>query len=146
VYTVGIGTQTGELLRQRNQLGNTITLRDADGTPVLSKLDEVSLRKISQLTEAEYSHINQLRSEALYADMRAMSPTNDRELEWTEIAIDRYQWFLLPAIILLMIEMLLHRRGRPRSSATLLALMALVLMVPIDSPSTRCSGRIFANT
>ena len=133
VYTVGIGTQTGELLRQRNQLGNTITLRDADGTPVLSKLDEVSLRKISQLTEAEYSHINQLRSEALYADMRAMSPTNDRELEWTEIAIDRYQWFLLPAIILLMIEMLLHRRGRPRSSATLLALMALVLMVPIDA-------------
>jgi Ca-activated chloride channel family protein len=133
VYTVGIGTQTGELLRQQNQLGNTITLRDASGSPVLSKLDEASLRKISLLTEAQYRHINQLRSEALYADIRAITPLSDRELELTEIAIDRYQWFLLPALILLMIEMLLHRRARPKSSVTLVPLMALFSIFPINA-------------
>ena len=133
VYTVGIGTQTGELLRQQNQLGNTITLRDASGSPVLSKLDEANLRKISLLTEAQYRHINQLRSEALYADIRAITPLSDRELELTEIAIDRYQWFLLPALILLMIEMLLHRRARPKSSVTLVPLMALFSIFPIDA-------------
>ena len=133
VYTVGIGTQTGELLRQQNQLGNTITLRDASGSPVLSKLDEASLRKISVLTEAQYRHINQLRSEALYADIRAITPLSDRELELTEIAIDRYQWFLLPALILLMIEMLLHRRARPKSSVSLVPLMALFSIIPIEA-------------
>lgn len=133
VYTVGIGTQTGELLRQQNQLGNTITLRDASGSPVLSKLDEASLRKISLLTEAQYRHINQLRSEALYADIRAITPLSDRELELTEIAIDRYQWFLLPALILLMIEMLLHRRARPKSSVSLVPLMALFSIIPIEA-------------
>jgi Ca-activated chloride channel family protein len=132
VYTVGIGTQTGELLRQQNQLGNTITLRDASGSPVLSKLDEASLRKISLLTEAQYRHINQMRSKALYADIRAITPLSDRELELTEIAIDRYQWFLLPALILLMLEMLLHRRARPKSSVTLVPLMALFNIFPID--------------
>ena len=133
VYTVGIGTQTGELLQQQNQLGNTITLRDASGSPVLSKLDEASLRKISLLTEAQYRHINQLRSEALYADIRAITPLSDRELELTEIAIDRYQWFLLPALILLMLEMLLHRRARPKSSVSLVPLMALFSIFPIDA-------------
>ena len=133
VYTVGIGTQTGELLRQQNQLGNTITLRDASGSPVLSKLDEASLRKISLLTEAQYRHINQLRSEALYADMRAITPLSDRELELTEIAIDRYQWFLLPALILLMLEMLLHHRARPKFSVSLVPLMALFSIIPIEA-------------
>ncbi len=133
VYTVGIGTQTGELLRQQNQLGNTITLRDASGSPVLSKLDEANLRKISLLTEAQYRHINQLRSEALYADIRAITPLSDRELELTEIAIDRYQWFLLPALILLILEMLLHRRARPKSSVTLVPLMALFSIFSIEA-------------
>ena len=36
VYTVGIGTQAGELLREQGQLGDTITIRDAKGRPVLS--------------------------------------------------------------------------------------------------------------
>ncbi|MGB0419296.1 MAG: VWA domain-containing protein [Opitutales bacterium] len=130
VYTIGIGTQAGDLLRQQNQLGNTITVRDVQGKPVLSKLDEASLRKISDITQAQYAHINQVRSDALHADIRSVMPSRHRDLEWTEIAIERFQWFLLPAIIILMLEMIIHRRAAKASLLSLFALVGLNSFTP----------------
>lgn len=140
VYTIGIGTQAGELLRQANQLGNTITVRDASGKPVLSKLDEAGLRKISQITQANYVHINQVRSDSLHAAIRSVTPSSDRDLEWAEMAIERYQWFLLPAIMLLMLEMFMHRRAAKASLMTLSALMGIGSLAPAPAVAQVLSG------
>ena len=140
VYTIGIGTQSGELLRQQNQLGNIITVRDVQGKPVLSKLDEASLRKISELTQADYAHIKQVRSDALHADIRSVMPSRHRDLEWTEIEIERFQWFLLPAIIILMLEMIIHRRAAKATRLSLFALMGLNSFTPSPAVAQIPSG------
>ena len=105
-------------------------MRDVRGKPVLSKLDEASLRKISDITQAQYAHINQVRSDALHADIRSVMPSRHRDLEWTEIAIERFQWFLLPAIIILMLEMIIHRRAAKASLLSLFALIGLSSFTP----------------
>ena len=58
VYAIGIGTPEGEYLRIRNEQGIEEFVRDANGQPVLSKLDEDTLQAIAQATGGNYSRLS----------------------------------------------------------------------------------------
>lgn len=131
VYSIGIGTPAGEILRIRNRFGSETIVRDQAGNPVLTKLDEEALRQISQITDGSYSRLSAQSLATLYSSVLAILPRAEREAELQERRIERFQWLLAPAVILLILEMLTRRRGRSSiPSAVLLAGLGLALGLP----------------
>ncbi len=110
VYSIGIGTPEGTYLKVRTEEGNEEFIRDASGQPVRSQLDEMTLRKVSELTGGSYSRLAGQSLEALYTSVLATLPRKERESELQETHIERYQWVLLAAVICLALETLIRRR------------------------------------
>ena len=131
VYSIGIGTPAGEILRIRNRFGSEAFVRDQAGNPVLTKLDEEALLQISQITGGSYSRLSAQSLATLYSSVLAILPRAEREAERQERRIERFQWLLAPAVILLILEMLTRRRGRSSiQTAVLLAGLGLALGLP----------------
>ncbi len=112
IYTIGIGTPNGELIPIRDNNGNIIGYKkDKNGNPVLSKLDEVSLEKIALITGGKYYRATsgELELKKVYDDILK----RERKLIYGKQFIqreDRFQWFLLPALLFLIWEILLKER------------------------------------
>jgi len=112
IYTIGIGTPNGELIPIRDNNGNIVGYKkDKNGNPVLSKLDEVSLEKIALITGGKYYRATsgELELKKVYDDILK----RERKLIYGKQFIqreDRFQWFLLPALLFLIWEILLKER------------------------------------
>lgn len=94
------------------------------GTVVLSKLDEGSLKELALGTGASYVRgvagdldLRQIYLEDIKATLEARQLSSSRQRRWEE----RYPWFLLPALLLLVLEGVLAPRGR-RATVAVLAL------------------------
>ena len=126
VYSIGIGTPEGSYLKVRSENGVEEFVRDSSGQPVRSRLDETTLKKISQLTGGSYSRLNGQSLETLYNSVLATLPREERKSELQETRIDRYQWVLLAAVICLVLETLVRRRKTmPASVIAILVLLNL---------------------
>ncbi len=114
VYTVGIGTTEGELI----PLEQGGFVKDRKGQVVKSRLDESTLQKIATDTGGAYLHATDTAFglTELYRDYiatmekRELASTLERRFE------HRFQWPLLLAFLLLLIEPLIgERRPAPRA-------------------------------
>lgn len=129
VFTIGIGTPEGEYLRIRNTEGAEEFVRDADGQPVRSQLDEATLQEIAQITGGSYSRLGGGSLETLYDSVLSTLPREERESELQEVRIERFQWLLAAALIFLILEILIRSR-RPRPSQAFLLLLSLCMLTP----------------
>ena len=108
------------LFAQKNQMKYKVEVKekllyvlalDKDGNPVLSKLDEVSLKKIAFYTKGKYYQATETEFELkkVYDDIL----TQERELiygkQFSRLE-DQFQWFLIPAILIMFIELLKKER------------------------------------
>ena len=127
IFTIGIGTPEGEYLRIRSEQGIEEFVRDADGQPVRSQLDESTLQQIAQLTNGSYTRLSGGALEALYASVLATLPREERKSELEEVPLERFQWLLAAALTFLLLEMLLRNRrpGAAQTSALLFALLSV---------------------
>jgi Ca-activated chloride channel family protein len=125
VFDIGIGTPEGEYLKIRNQQGIEEFVRDADGQPVLSQLDEATLQQIAQATGGSYSRLSSESLDQLYRSVLATLPREERESELQEIHIERFQWALSAALIFLVMEILIRRRRNAAIHTSVLLLAAL---------------------
>ncbi|MFQ3240754.1 MAG: Ca-activated chloride channel family protein [Lentimonas sp.] len=132
VYTIGIGTPEGEYLKIRNGQGTEEFIRDSSGQPVRSQLDEATLQEIAQLTGGSYSRLSDQSLNTLYSSVLATLPREERESELQEARIERYQWTLSIACVLLVLEIFIRRRSKA-SIQLALAIAAGTLFLP--SPS-----------
>jgi Ca-activated chloride channel family protein len=132
VYAIGIGTPEGEYLRIRNERGEEEFIRDDAGQPVRSQLDEATLQQIAQVTGGSYSRLSSQSLNALYDSVISTLPREEREAEMQETAIERYQWLIGLALILLVVEILIRRRGSPQIRA---ALFAIALSPALPQPA-----------
>ena len=132
VYSIGIGTPEGTYLKMRSEDGAEEFVRDPGGQPVRSQLDETTLQKISQLTGGSYSRLAGQSLELLYTSVLATLPREERESEFQESRIERYQWALLAAVICLVVEILIRRRQKT-STHIIAILLCLNLITPVDS-------------
>jgi Ca-activated chloride channel homolog len=132
VYAIGIGTPEGEYLRIRNAEGKEEFIRDAQGQPVRSQLDEATLQQIAQVTGGTYSRLSSESLNSLYNSVIATLPREEREAELQESPIERFQWVLAAAIFFLVLEILIRRRGNVSIHAALL-LAALLTVTPTDT-------------
>ena len=118
VFTVGLGTPEGELIQIVGKDNQRSFLKDEDGNTVKSRLNETLLQEIAEAGNGSYI----LMRDA--ATLSALYRTNLEPLPKSELAsrlvrqyIERFQWPLGLAILILFAEMFISdQRKVPRPS------------------------------
>ena len=147
IYTIGIGTPEGELLRIQDAQGRSDYVRDEQGNVVKSHLNERLLQEIASATEGGfYLPLRGAKTmDTLYDQGLAKLPKSEHQQKLVKQYQERYQWPLGAALVLLGIEMLVPERkrqlqgDRPPALARAAALALIALLVPASlraSPSS----------
>jgi Ca-activated chloride channel homolog len=137
ILTVGVGSPAGELIPIRTAGGERDFLRDEAGRPVSTALDEATLRRIAAASEGVYVPLGATGRGLLeaYEFAIARSEGGQRQEMLQRIPIERYQWPLLLAIVLLVVEQLLTTRRRFPVAASGLPAALLMAMLGASLPS-----------
>jgi Ca-activated chloride channel homolog len=112
IFTIGIGTAEGTLLRITDANGNSDYIRDPDGNVVKSHLNETLLRGIADATGGFYLPLRPNTIDALYEKGIAPLPESESQERLVRRYHEQFQWPLLAVICLLLAEMFLLERKR----------------------------------
>ena len=120
IYTVGIGNPEGEPIPILDRTGKQVGFKkDTNGEVIVTKLDDVTLQKISLATGGKFYHATagEIELDRIFDEISAMEK---KELEGTLVTRydDRYQWPLLAAMLLIIGEFFLPERKRPNRRGT----------------------------
>ena len=118
IFTVGVGTAAGSVIQVPAEPSGMQPLRDKDGRPVVSRLDENTLRQISESTGGSYQSLGVIGDgmDKVRAAISSDGKTKQDQLIRTR-GIDRFQWPLGVALLILLVEPLLRTRVRDRRAA-----------------------------
>jgi Ca-activated chloride channel family protein len=113
VFTIGLGTANGELLRATDEKGGVIYIKDEQGNVVKSRLNESLLQQIADATGGYYLPLRGANSMKMLYDKR-LAPLPKSEISERLIRRyhERYQWPLALALAALLAEMFLPERKR----------------------------------
>jgi Ca-activated chloride channel family protein len=148
IFTIGVGTPEGEMLRVTDEQGNTSFVKDDEGNAVKSHLNEKLLREIATEANGFYLPLQGANPmETLYSRGLAPLPKGEETTRLTRVYQERYHWFLGFAVICLAFEALLPERSRERPRRVRSAAPALqkaaaalaLLLIPLSgfgSPSS----------
>ena len=132
IFTIGVGTPAGELLRVKDDQGNYSFIKDEDGNVVKSHLNEKLLREIATAANGFYLPLQGADPMAtLYARGLAPLPKTEATTRLTKVYREQYHWFLAFAVFCLLLEFLLPERSRSRRSES-------------DSPARSALQKAFA--
>ncbi len=137
IFTVGVGTSGGELLRTVDVSGRSEFIKDADGNAVKSRLNEKLLQDMGQETGGFFMLLSGANTmNVLYERGLAPLPKGDLASQQIKRPHERFQWLLGIAIALLLAEVLLPERGKASSrskpqaaGAVTASLVALLLFL-----------------
>jgi len=120
IYTIGIGTAEGELLRVKDAQGHDDYIRDEQGNVVKSHLNERLLQEIAGASEGGfYLPLRGAKTiDSLYSEGLAKLPKSEHQQKLIKQYQDRYHWPLGLAILLLVLEMVLPERKRDTDTQT----------------------------
>ena len=127
IFAVGIGSRSGELIPELgadNQPGGFI--KDKDGKYVTSRIDEALLSQLSQKTGGGYLRADgqQFGVEAVTAALMGLKRTAS-ESKLVKHYDEIFEYLLLPAFLLLAIEISLSDRRRRPAGAALIFFLCL---------------------
>jgi Ca-activated chloride channel family protein len=119
VYAVGVGTTAGSPIHIINAQGLPDVLRDSDGRPVVSHLDEATLTQIAQATHGSYHPLGPL-GEGLDHVRRLVENNSDSHdaAVVRKLGVERFHFPVALALVLLIVESLTGTRRRPRTGHT----------------------------
>ncbi|MEN9468753.1 MAG: hypothetical protein RL630_486 [Verrucomicrobiota bacterium] len=125
IFTVGIGSPEGSLIPIRLDDGRPDFVRDKDGKPVTSKLDESRLREIAAATGGFFIPIGPEAARDIFEKGIVPMELSENGVFKARQPIERYQWPLAVASILLALSLLPgdRRRRLTKTSAVLLAFL-----------------------
>lgn len=112
LYTIGLGSPTGAPIPVYNSSGQQVDFkRDRTGGVVVSKLDEASLERIAEIGRGKYFRGTNAQDELdeIYKNINSLQKREFGTKQFTDYE-DRYQYFLLPAFLLLLAELLLGEK------------------------------------
>jgi Ca-activated chloride channel homolog len=113
IFTVGVGTPNGELLRQKDDKGNLNYIKDDQGNVVKSRLNQALLTQIATAANGFYLPMTGSSTvDVLYQRGLAPLPKNESTSKLIRMYHERFQWPLGLAILLLLLEMFLPDRKR----------------------------------
>ena len=151
IFTIGIGTAEGELLRVKDAKGRTDYIRDDQGNVVKSRLNETLLQQIAGSTDGGfYLPMRGAKTiDTLYEKGLAPLPKSEGQEKLVKRMHERYHWPLTIAITLLLIETLMPERKRTRESKgqaasrtqpAVATAVVLGLLLPAISPASTSSA------
>lgn len=114
VFTLGVGSAAGAVLRMTDPYGNPVFVKDADGNAVKSQLNEKLLREVADAGGGFYLPLQNRQSvQNLYDRGLASLPRSTVKAGKTRQWFERFQWPLGLGIVLLILEVLMpeHRRS-----------------------------------
>jgi Ca-activated chloride channel family protein len=114
IYTVGVGSESGVPIPVSRGGGSVVYKKDKGGNLVMTRLDPVTLEKIAIEGHGKYFHAGtDLDLSRIMAEIERMEK---KELGSSRLNIyeERYQIFLLIALILLHIEFFIPERVRKK--------------------------------
>jgi Ca-activated chloride channel homolog len=113
IFTIGFGSPEGEIIPVKDENGNLSGyIKDKNNETVMSKLDETLLQKIALVTGGKYylSTGGELEIDRIYDEISSMEK-KELQSRLLNLYEDRFQYFLLLAIILLAAEFILTESG-----------------------------------
>jgi Ca-activated chloride channel family protein len=119
IFTIGIGTSEGEMVRLKDAKGRTDFVRDDDGNVVKSKLNESLLQEVARAGNGFYLPLRGAKTmDTLYEQGLAPLPKSESQARLVKRFHERYHFPLALAIVLLLAEFFLSERRRAARSAT----------------------------
>ncbi|MFH1740246.1 MAG: VWA domain-containing protein [bacterium] len=115
IYAIGIGSMSGVPIPIRDQSGKLVEWKkQSNGELVQTRLDEGVLLKIAAETGGKYYHASadQFELGKIYEDIERNREEKVQRSLLTVQYEDRFQWVLLPALILLLMEAVMSDRRR----------------------------------
>lgn len=155
IFTIGIGTAEGELLRIKDAKGRTDYIRDDQGNVVKSRLNEALLQQVAGAAEGAYYRLAGAKTiDDLYQRFLAPLPKSEGQEKLVKRMHERYHWPLAAAIVLLLVEMLMPERARSKPSKAfspkpkieaVAALLVLLLLPCIGRASPASAAKAYAS-
>ncbi|MGZ8900597.1 MAG: VWA domain-containing protein [Limisphaerales bacterium] len=113
IFTVGVGTSAGELLRIKDESGKLVFLKDSAGNVVKSRLNEQLLQQIAAQSGGFYLPLQGANAmELLYNKGLAPLPTSERSTKLMKRLKEQFYWPLTLAIFLLLLEIFIPQQKR----------------------------------
>jgi len=114
IYCVGVGTAEGELIPATGERGERAYLADRNGNVVKTKLNEDLMKRLAVSTGGSYVHASQSEFGLALLYDRSISKLEKRDIEakMRKCYQERFQYFLWPAMFLLLVEPLISERRR----------------------------------
>jgi Ca-activated chloride channel family protein len=149
IFTIGVGTPKGELIRVKDDQGQLVFVKDDEGNVVKSQLNENLLREIATTTKGSYLPLQGANPmDVLYQQALSRIPKSESMTKLTRVFEERYHWPLVIAMALLIVEVFLPERRRVRRElatkaampeAAAIAAVLLIALAPLAvtaSPSS----------
>ena len=138
IFTVGLGSTEGSLIPVPGANGGTDFVKDENGQIVKSRLDEDRLRKIAETTGGFYVHLQNGPAEMKQIVRDGLAQMKEKEIDarLARRPIERYQWPLSAALVLLVTSSLLGERKRvtrraAKPAVVRAAAVVLLLLLPV---------------
>jgi len=116
IYTIGIGSSYGEPIPLKDKGGKVSGFKkDENREVVLSRLDELVLKKIAQKTGGKYfrATAGEVELDRIYEEISRMEKKQLEGKMFTQYQ-ERYQYFLTIALLFLTLELFISERKRER--------------------------------
>jgi Ca-activated chloride channel homolog len=118
VVTVGFGTTTGATIPIKQLDGRTTLKKDENGNTVVTQYHPETLQAAADAAHGTFIPADATDKASRVKAALSTLRTQSRASLGAESKTPRYQWFLFPAFLLLLLDtFLLERRGRRRPSA-----------------------------
>jgi Ca-activated chloride channel homolog len=122
IYAIGIGKVSGVPIPLRDENGNLEGyVEDEQGKVVASKLDVQTLQEICLTTGGAFHQVSggEMELELIYQHMEERRTSQLLNTQFVSLYEERYQYFLFPAFLLLVIEMIMSDRKHTGKRTTI---------------------------
>lgn len=118
IYTIGVGSSSGELIPLGEQQG---FVKDEKGNFVTSKLDEETLQAIAEKSGGIYAPLGSAGEglNTIYREKLALIPKEELAEKRHKMPLERFEWPLALALVLLILEFSIGERKNNRPASIL---------------------------
>ena len=146
IFTIGIGTAEGDLIRVTDANGNSDYVRDPDGNVVKSHLNEPLLQQIAAITGGFYLPLRGANTmDTLYERGLAPMPKSESKEKLIRRFHEQFQWPLAIAMLLLLGAIFLPERStqtatKSKGNTEAIAALLAILFLPVVAQASPASA------